>query len=244
MTGFRKGGLRFFATADEAAGESYHGSVVVVIDVLRSTSTILASLENGAARVLPVESIETATRLVSLSDRGGKLLAGEQKGMPIEGFDLFNSPAECDRRTVEGRTIILATSNGTPAIAAAAPKAGRLLICSILNVDAVAAAIDPKSELVVICSGSLGKLSNEDLLCAGLLLEALSPGVDTDALNDSASMALLLAGRYGDDIEGFMRTTERGRQLIGLGYEKDIAFCARRGAFDRVPELVQGLIEP
>ena len=109
--------IRFFTTAAEAAGEVYHGAVVVVIDVLRSTSTILAALEEGAARVLPVESIETATRLVSLSDRGDKLLAGEQKGMPIEGFDLFNSPTEIAAKDIGGRTIILATSNGTPAFA-------------------------------------------------------------------------------------------------------------------------------
>ena len=96
----RTGGIRFFATAGEAAGESYHGAVVVVIDVLRATSTILAALDNGAARVLPVESIETATRLVSLSDRGDKLLAGEQKGLPIEGFDLFNSPSELEEETI------------------------------------------------------------------------------------------------------------------------------------------------
>ena len=237
----RTGGIRFFATAGEAAGESYHGAVVVVIDVLRATSTILAALDNGAARVLPVESIETATRLVSLSDRGDKLLAGEQKGLPIEGFDLFNSPSELEEETITGRTIILATSNGTPAIAAAASKAGRLIVCSILNVDAVAEEI---SDLVIICSGNHGRIAGEDLLCAGLLLGALSPPVDTDSLDDSASMAMILADRYGDDIEDYLLSTERGRQLIGLGYGKDITYCSRRGSIRKVPELVQGLIEP
>ncbi len=236
--------VRFFATAAEAAGEVYHGAVVVVIDVLRSTSTILAALEQGAARVLPVESIETATRLVSLSDRGDKLLAGEQKGMPIEGFDLFNSPTEMEERDVEGRTIILATSNGTPAIAAAAPKAERLIICSIPNVGAVAAEVSGEEEIVVVCSGSNGRIAGEDLLCAGLLLEALEPGVDPSSLEDSASLAMLLADRHGEEIEDYMRSTERGRELIRLGYEKDISYCARRDAFTRVPELVQGLIEP
>ena len=240
----KQGALRFYATAGESAGESYHGAVVVVIDVLRATSTILAALENGAARVLPVESIETATRLVSLSDRGDKLLAGEQKGLPIEGFDLFNSPSELDRETIGGRTIILATSNGTPAIATAASKAGRLIICSIMNVDAVAAEISGQSDIVIICSGNHGRLAAEDLLCAGLLLGALKPPVDPVLLDDSASTAVLLAETYGDDIEGYLRTTDRGRQLIGLGYEKDIEYCSRRGSIDRVPELLQGLIEP
>ncbi len=236
--------IRFYATAGEAAGESFHGAVVVVIDVLRATSTILAALENGAARVLPVESIETATRLVSLSERGDKLLAGEQKGLPIEGFDLFNSPSELDKKTIGGRTIILATSNGTPAIAAAAARADRLLICSILNVDAVAEEISGNSDIVIICSGNHGRLAAEDLLCAGLLLATLTPPVDPVILDDSASTALLLAETYGEDIEGFLRTTDRGQQLIGLGYGKDIDYCSRRGSVSRVPELLQGLIEP
>jgi 2-phosphosulfolactate phosphatase len=237
-------GIRFFATAREAAGESYHGAVVVVIDVLRATSTILAALENGAARVLPVESIETATRLVSLSDRGDKLLAGEQKGLPIEGFDLFNSPSELDSKKISGKTIILATSNGTPAIAAAASKAGRLLICAINNVDSVAEEISGHGDIVIICSGNHGRLAGEDLLCAGMLISAVTPPSDPLLLDDSASLAVLLSRRYGDDIEGYLRSTDRGRQLIGLGYEKDLEYCSRRGSVSRVPELLQGLIGP
>ena len=140
--------------------------------------------------------------------------------------------------------IILATSNGTPAIAAAAPKAERLIICSIPNVGAVAAEVSGEEEIVVVCSGSNGRIAGEDLLCAGLLLEALEPGVDPSSLEDSASLAMLLADRHGEEIEDYMRSTERGRELIRLGYEKDISYCARRDAFTRVPELVQGLIEP
>jgi 2-phosphosulfolactate phosphatase len=240
----RQGRIRFFATAGEATGENYHGAVVVVIDVLRATSTILAALENGAARILPVENIETATRLVSLSDRGDKLLAGEQKGLPIEGFDLFNSPSELEVEPVRGKTIILATTNGTPAIAAAASKAGRLIICSVLNVDAVAAEISGHGDIVIICSGNHGRLAGEDLLCAGLLLSALTPPVAPGSLADSAAMAMLLSEKYRDDIEGYMRTTDRGRQLIALGYGKDIEYCSRRGSISRVPEVLQGLIGP
>ena len=238
------GTIRFFSTAAAAAGENYHGATVVVIDVLRSTSTILTALENGAARVLPVESIETATRLVSLSDRGDKLLAGEQKGLPIEGFDLFNSPSELDRETIGGRTIILATSNGTPAIAAASQKAGRVLVCSIGNVDAVAEEISGEGDIVIICSGNEGRLSGEDLLCAGILLGALDPPVDRGTLDDPAAIAMLLAERHSGDIEGYLKTTDRGRKLIELGYGKDIELCSKRGSVTRVPEVIQGLIEP
>ena len=77
-----------------------------------------------------------------------------------------------------------------------------------------------------------------------LLLGALSPPVDSGSLDDSASIAMLLAERYGDDIEGYLRSTDRGRQLIGLGYGKDIEYCSRRDSIRRIPELIQGLIEP
>jgi 2-phosphosulfolactate phosphatase len=140
--------------------------------------------------------------------------------------------------------VILATSNGTPAIAAAAPKAGRLLVCSILNVDAVAGAIDGESGLVVICGGNQGRIAGEDLLCAGLLIKALSPAHDPSSLDDPAAIAVSLAEKYGDDIEAYLASTDRGRRLIELGYGKDITYCSRRGAIDRVPELMQGLIEP
>jgi 2-phosphosulfolactate phosphatase len=234
----------FYQTTAAVGKDGLKGATVVVIDVLRATSTILAALESGAAGIIPVDSVETASRLVSASGRGDRLLVGERKGMPIEGFDLFNSPVEVSSQDVEGKTIILATSNGTPAIAAAASKAKRVIICSIVNVDAVAREMRKSRKMTILCGGQMNRFSLEDMFCGGMLLDCLGETIDDGCLNDAASAALILAGAAGEGIEDFLRRTERGRRLIELGYEGDIEYCSRRGGSEKVPEVRQGIILP
>ena len=103
---------------------------VVVIDVLRASSTIVAAIESGAERIIPIADVETASRLVRPAERDRKLLAGERKCCPVPGFDLCNSPGDFTPERVRGKTIVFTTTNGTRAIAAAA-KAARVLICAL-----------------------------------------------------------------------------------------------------------------
>jgi 2-phosphosulfolactate phosphatase len=233
--------IRYYPTFEQVDGEVLQGSVVVVIDVLRATSTILAGLDKGAARIIPVEDIETATRLVRPADRGTKLLVGERKGMPIDGFDLFNSPSEFTPESVADKTLIITTSNGTRAITATR-KARRSIICSLNNVGAVAGAVRDEEELVVLCSGNEGMLAAEDILCGGMLLRALGDEVDRDSLDDATRLSMLLAETFEDATESFIRSCDRGRALIALGYEQDVAYCAARDSSSRVPEFRQGAI--
>lgn len=233
--------ITFYATLEQADRESLQGAVVVVIDVLRATSTILAALDRGAKRIIPVEDIETATRLVRPNDRGSKLLVGERKGLPIEGFDLFNSPQELTPDVVKGKTLILTTSNGTRSLAAAA-KAARILICSINNVGAVAGALGGEEDVMILCSGTEGRVASEDLLCGGLLLGSLGCGADCGDLDDTARLAVLVADTHGSDIEGFLRSSDRGRALIELGYETDVVYCSMLDSSSRVPEFEQGAV--
>lgn len=233
--------VRFHPTPATLDKDDLHDATVVVIDVLRATSTIIAAVERGASNVIPVESIEAVSRLVSASDRGGKLLAGEQKGLPVEGFDLFNSPVEIERSDVAGKTIVLSTSNGTPAIVAAA-RARSVLICAIRNVDATAEALADCQRLTVLCGGEAGRICAEDLLCGGMLLDRLGGRIDPDRLGDAASLALLLARSVEGSIALFLRGTDRGRRLAELGYGDDIEWCAGRGGSSVVPRFRQGTI--
>ena len=221
--------------------EAIQGSVSVIIDVLRATSTIVAGMENGASSIIPVEDIETASRLVGQSDRGAKLLAGEWKGMPIDGFDIFNSPNDFTRDKIGGKTVIFTTTNGTRAIVSAA-KAERVIICSLNNLSAVGNAVEKTEKLNVICAGNSGRLSSEDLLCAGLLLERVCETAGTDCSSDAGMIALLLAREYSGRIEEFIRATDRGRQLIALGYESDIVYCSDLDSSGIVPEIINGRV--
>src|SRR5213079_1724641 len=95
------------------------GRGIVVIDVLRATTTVVTALANGAKAVIPAATSEEAVRLASNLEKDGVLLAGERKSLKIEGFALGNSPREMTPATVGGKTIVLATTNGTPALVAA-----------------------------------------------------------------------------------------------------------------------------
>src|SRR5205823_2328211 len=95
------------------------GRGIVVIDVLRATTTIVTALANGAKAVIPAATSEEAVRLASHLEKDGVLLAGERRSVKIDGFALGNSPREMTPAAVAGKTIVLATTNGTPALVAA-----------------------------------------------------------------------------------------------------------------------------
>lgn len=225
----------FHATPEEAGRESLQEAAVVVIDVLRGASTVVTALENGATSVIPVEDIETALRLAPPAEHEHKLLAGERKCMPIEGFHLGNSPLECTAGVVKDKTIVLTTTNMTRAIVAAA-RARRLLVCSILNVSAVAEAIAGEERIAVLCSGYEGRVCLEDLLCGGMLLRRLGLRSGGE-LDDGARLALLARDSWEDRIEELLLLSEHGRRLVAHGFEADVRYCARVDESSRAPEM-------
>ncbi|MDD4856550.1 MAG: 2-phosphosulfolactate phosphatase [Candidatus Krumholzibacteria bacterium] len=233
--------IRLYPTLEQVDRPALQDSAVVVIDVLRASTTIVAAIDSGAEKIIPIADVETASRLARPSERDAKLLAGERKGCPIPGFDLCNSPEEFTAEKVRGRTIVFTTTNGTRAIAVAA-KARRTIICAMTNVRAVASALAGEREAIVLCCGTEGSVSAEDLLCGGILLASLGDEVASETLTDSARIARIIADRYGPDAETFIRSCDHGRRLIELGFEKDVAFCSRVGVSTSVPIVKGGAI--
>lgn len=233
--------IRFYATLEQADRDALQNASVVVIDVLRASSTIVAAFESGAEKIIPTGDIEAASRLVRPSERDRKLLAGERKCCPVQGFDLSNSPLEFTPERVKGKTIVLTTTNGTRALAACA-KAGRVVIGSLNNVHAAADALSGEGEVVVLCCGTEGSLAAEDVLCGGLILARFGSAIEPESLNDGARLALVLAERAGSSAESFLRDCDHGRRLSALGFERDIVFCSRIGVSSRVPEVRGGTI--
>ena len=125
----------YFTGAAVDAG-SLAGATAVVIDVIRATSTLLEALVNGARGVYPTESIEEAVQLAASLGREDTLLTGERKGLKVEGFDLGNSPREFRRDVVEGRQVVMTTTNGTRAFLAVA-GARRVVSGAFSNLSAV-----------------------------------------------------------------------------------------------------------
>jgi 2-phosphosulfolactate phosphatase len=225
----------FFSPAEvyEAAVE---GRTTVVIDVIRATTTMVEALANGARGIFPTVSTEDAIKLASSLGREDTLLCGERKGLKVEGFDLGNSPGEFGPDVVEGKQLVMSTTNGTRAFLAA-KEAERILAVSFLNVSAVAAALKDARELTVICAGKEDRFSLDDALCAGVLLRAVTRGeAPLGELNDAARVVLDLADRYTPDPD-FLRSTAAGQALVEVDLGADLDICAQVDRHPLVPEM-------
>jgi len=206
------------------------GRTVMVIDVLRATTTICAALDAGARAVIPVGSMDEALRLVQTLDSRDVLLAGERNCDPIPGFPLGNSPRQMTPEAVAGRTIVMTTTNGTRALLAAAP-AGAVFVAAAVNLAAAGAqarrALEEQADLLVVCAGREQAFSLDDAYTAGrLILEALGGRRIRKGLNDGALMSVDLARRYGPRFDRPLAVSASGRQLRSQGYAEDIAYAA------------------
>lgn len=222
------------AVVDEGSVE---GRTAVVIDVIRATSCIVEALANGARGIFPTLLPEEAVKLASSLGREETLLCGERKGLKIEGFDLGNSPKEFSEEAVEGKQLVMSTTNGTRALLAA-EDADRVLAASFLNLSAVVQTLKGVRDLTLVCAGRENRFSMEDALCAGLLLRELAgnSGLGPDTVNDAARAVLDIADKYVPD-EEFLRSTAAGRALEGIGMDGDLAFCAALDRHSVVPEM-------
>jgi 2-phosphosulfolactate phosphatase len=222
------------------AGTDLSGSSVVVIDVLRASTTIIHALANGARAVFPCLSIEDAWALASRFPEAERLLGGERKGQLIPGFDLDNSPLQYTPDRVRGKVILFTTTNGTRALLQSA-AARRVSIGAFVNLTAVVTAHQQNSEpLHLLCAGTGGQLTAEDILFAGAVADRLvgserqqwSPG------NVQAQMAMDFSRAHSGDSDEFRRTIFESlgaRDLIQLGHQPDIERAMQHDLFDCVP---------
>ena len=215
------------------------GRAVVVIDVLRATSTIVTALAAGAKAVVPAASSDEAVRLTSNLEKNGIVLAGERRMLKIEGFALGNSPREMTRDAVAGKTLFLATTNGTPALLAA-QGGDPVLVAAALNFSAVAERarnlFAERGELVIICAGREKQFALEDAYTAGRLIKAVKKGVPPKKLmlNDAAQVSLDLAAQQGGWLDAF-GASDAARQLNEVGLGDDVTFCAQPDRLAIVP---------
>ncbi|MGH7537167.1 MAG: 2-phosphosulfolactate phosphatase [Gemmatimonadales bacterium] len=219
-------------TAGDLAGRG-----VVVIDVLRATTSIVAALANGARAVVPAASSEEAVKMTANLERDGFVLAGERKYLSIPGFTLGNSPREMTPEQVGGKTVYLATTNGTPALVAT-QGADPVLVGAAVNFGALAdragELLRERGDLVIICAGREKQFALEDAYVAGRLVRAVKKGLRKLVLNDSADVVLALSQRYRNWLDAFS-ACEAGRALQTLDLGEDVTFSAQGDRFTIVP---------
>lgn len=227
----------FFGWSGLAAADTA-GRVVAVVDVLRASTTIATALDNGARAVVPLESSEDVVARAKALERADVLLAGERKMLPIPGFDLGNSPREYTAEKVEGKTVLLTTTNGTGAIGAV-QGARDVVVASYVNFSAVLtmlrAALRGGADIAIVCAGRDRQFSLEDAACAGRYAHHVSKRLQGLKLNDAALAAMLVDKRYGEGIARMFDASEHGHALKEAGFGEDLAACAAIDSHPVIP---------
>lgn len=217
--------------------------LVIVIDVLRATSTMVTALANGCQSIVPVLTPEEALEKRLMLP--GALLGGERQALRIEGFDLGNSPFDYAPEKVGGKRVIMTTTNGTRAIRAAA-EAPAVWMASFLNLESIVHATLRLFEedkgldgIVVFCAGTEERFDMPDTLCAGMLIDALGTDVE---LNDLGEAARILYRSAQGHLLDAVRASRHGKRLLSLGYERDVIYCSTANILPIVPALKDGEI--
>ena len=204
-----------------------------------ATTTLLTILENGARGVFPVDSLEEADRVKVDLDAASLLRGGEQDAARIEGYDHGPFPEEYAPGVVRDKNVIFVTTNGTRAIADAAP-ADRVLLGCLRNAPAVARYLQESNadSIYLVCAGSAGRFTVEDFLGAATIISHMD--VEGWRLNDGAWMALDFAERHAGDVAGVLQQSRAGRWFVENERMDAFEFVADVGASEVVPEVVGG----
>ena len=198
--------------------------IVVVIDVLRATSTIATVLHNGAKAIIPVDSVE---KCISLGRGLECITAGERDGQVAEGLQYGNSSFEYPRTFIENKLLVLTTTNGTKLLHMAVAKgATEIITGSFLNLTAVCDYLAAQKKSVILaCAGWKDRVNMEDTLFAGAVVSRIGAHFHINC--DSSEIAHCLYEQARGDLYEFMKKTNASHyhRLTAFGLEKDIRHC-------------------
>jgi 2-phosphosulfolactate phosphatase len=216
-----------------------NNSVVVIIDVLRATSTIATALYNGARCVIPVD---TVTRCIEIGRQIEGITAGERDGQIAEGLVYGNSPFEYPREFIEGKTLVLTTTNGTRLLHMALEKGAKEIITgSFPNLSAVCEHLVAKNQNVILgCAAWKDRVNIEDMLFAGAVIAEIGQHYSINC--DSSHIAATMYQTAKDDLFGFMKKNKASHyhRLMNFGLEKDIRYCLERDGANVLPAYEDG----
>ncbi|MEI9810368.1 MAG: 2-phosphosulfolactate phosphatase [Bacteroidota bacterium] len=214
-------------------------SIVVIIDVLRATSTITTVLYNGAKCVIPVDSV---SRCMELGRQIEGITAGERDGKIAEGLEYGNSPFEYPREFVEGKTLVLTTTNGTRLLHMALDKGAKEIITgSFPNLSAVCDhLIAMKQNVILGCAAWKDRVNMEDTLFAGAVISRIKEHFSINC--DSSHMAETMYEKGKKDLFTFLKKTEASHyhRLMNFGLEKDIRYCLTADGASVLPIYKEG----
>ena len=211
--------------------EHIENSIVVIIDILRATTSMCVALDFGAEAIIPVETIEECRKY----KQQGYLVAAERNAIPVEGFDFGNSPFSFMLPTIKGKTIVMSTTNGTRALHAA-KNAKEIVIGAFANQSILQDYLRDKNEdIVLLCSGWKYEINIEDTIFAGAMINELLGIFDLG--NDAAFMAMHLYKEADRRKRFFMQSSTHFQRLIEMDLQADVKYSLRRDSHSVVPIL-------
>jgi len=197
--------------------------VVVIIDIFRATSTIAAALGNGADKIIPVDNVDECIEIGSKIQNS--ITAGERNGQIVEGLQMGNSPSAFPSELIEGKTLVLTTTNGTRLLHKV-KEAPEVLSGAFLNLTATANYIKAQQKDVLLaCASWKDRFNLEDTLFAGALFQALGDEVFTNC--DSTIAASALYNTAKSDLFGFLQKGSHFHRLEKFGLENDLRYCCQ-----------------
>ena len=212
-------------------------SIVVVIDILRATSTIATALYNGAKAVIPVDSVE---KCMHLGKNMECITAGERDGKVAEGLQYGNSSFEYPRDFIEGKILVLTTTNGTRLLHMALTKgATEIITGSFLNLSAVCQhLVKMKTNVILACAGWKDKINIEDSLFAGAVVANIKSHFEMNC--DASHIAESLYQQAKDNMFEFLKSNDASHyhRLTDFGLEKDIHHCLTEDLANVLPYYV------
>ena len=211
--------------------------IVVVIDVLRATSAMVAAFEHGVDRIIPVASVDEARAYIG---RPGFIAAAERNGEVVEGFAYGNSPLAYVGEDLQGKTIVMTTTNGTKAINLA-KDARMLVIGSFLNLSALSEwLVEQNENVLLLCSGWKDKFNLEDSVFAGALMEKLLASGKFGLEEDSSIAAQYMYMAARENYMGILKAAPRRRRIEQLKLLADVKYCLTPDQSRVIPVLRNG----
>jgi len=208
---------------------SVSNSIVVIIDVLRATSTIATVLFNGAKCIIPVDSVAECIRLGKQIEG---ITAGERDGQVAEGLSYGNSPFEYPAEFIKGKTLVLTTTNGTKLLHMALDKGAKKIITgSFPNLSAVCTyLVEQKKNVILGCAAWKDRVNIEDTLFAGAVISRIKDHFDINC--DASQMAATMYTDAKEDLYEFLKNKNASHyhRLTNFGLEKDIRYCLSEDA--------------
>lgn len=211
--------------------EDLKESIVVVIDILRATTSMCVAFDFGVESIIPVQTLEECYAY----KEKGYLVAAERNAVPVEGFDFGNSPFAFMTPLLKGKTLVMSTTNGTRAIYAS-KGAIEILIGAFANQSLLIDYLRFRNEnIILVCSGWKYEINIEDTIFAGAVVYDLQPYFQLG--NDAAMIAMALYKEADVRKSYFLRNSVHFHRLIERDLQPDVKYCLRRDTHPVLPYL-------